>query len=71
MQPTPSKFAESVRAVVTAAGVSTKQVADVIGVSESTARRRLNGDLPFTVGEIQLLSQHLDLSVAALMGVSV
>lgn len=70
MQPTPRKFAESVRAAVAGAGVSVKQVADVIGVSESTARRRLNGDLPFTVNEIQLLSQHLDSSVAALMGMS-
>lgn len=70
MQPTPSKFAESVRAVIADAGVSVKEVAHVIGVSESTARRRLNGNLPFTVGEIQLLSQHLGLPVAALMGVA-
>ena len=71
MQPTPRKYAESVRMAVLAAGFSVRQVADVIGVSESTARRRLNGDLQFTVGEIHLLSQHLGLPVAALMGVSV
>jgi transcriptional regulator with XRE-family HTH domain len=69
MQPTPRKYAESVRAAVTASGHSVKEVADVIGVSESTARRRLNGELQFTVGEIQLLSQYLDVPVASLLGV--
>lgn len=68
MHPKPPDIAESVRAVVIASGRSVKEVADVIGVSESTARRRLKGELQFTVGEIQLLAQYLDQPVSALMG---
>lgn len=56
------QVARNVAAAVSAAGETTKNVAEATGIARMTLTRRLTGATPFTVAELALIARHLDLT---------
>jgi plasmid maintenance system antidote protein VapI len=52
------------------AGVSTKSLAEATGIPRTTLARRLTGNSPWTLEELDLLAQHFDTTPLALVEVA-
>jgi transcriptional regulator with XRE-family HTH domain len=59
--------AGSVRAELARRGITGRELAAALGRSERTVRRRLSGDLPFTVDELTAVAGFLDIPVGSLL----
>lgn len=59
--------AERVRGLMVAAGESEKSLAERTGIPRATLGRRLTGNSPFTVSELDALADHYATTTAALV----
>jgi transcriptional regulator with XRE-family HTH domain len=62
-----SDTAGAVRAELARRRLSGRDLAAALGWSERTLRRRLGGDLPFTVDELLAVAKFLEIPVAELL----
>lgn len=60
--------AQAVRREVGDRRLSARQVGEIIGVITSGTHRRLTGEIPFKLDELQALADAWDLPVATLLG---
>lgn len=61
-----SAITGQIRAELARKLVDSSEVASWLCISEATVRRRLTGSHPFTLGEIQILAEHLGVKVSDL-----
>lgn len=64
------KVARRVRGLVAEAGINQREAADIIEVSQQGMSRRLTGTTPFTLDELEVLAERLDVSLAYMLCVS-
>lgn len=62
-----SSVASNVRAELARRKVKGRELAAALGWSERTTRRRLAGELPFTVDELTEVAKHLKMPTADLL----
>lgn len=63
------RVAHSIRARLRANGVSQSTVAEVLGTSQAAVSRRLVGDVPLSVEDLDVIAQLLDVAIADLLEV--
>ena len=61
-------IAENVRAVVARRRIRQTAIAEHLGLNQQQVSRRLNGQVPISAAELQLLAQLLEVPVADLYG---
>ena len=49
-------------------GKSRSDIAELLGTTRESVRRRLNGDVTFRVDELQKIARYLGVPIAALIG---
>lgn len=59
--------AARIRSVMHEKRVSQRDVAAVLNVSQTAVFRRLNGDVDFSVGQLRLVAEHLEVEPAYLL----
>jgi transcriptional regulator with XRE-family HTH domain len=67
-QTTTERVAASVRAEAARRRLTTRELADVVGVSTATMQRRLRAELEFPVSELARLAEHLGVPIERLVG---
>lgn len=58
---TQEQVAANVRAEVAAAGMTIKQLGEVLGLGERAASRRWHGEVAYTIDELAKLGAHFDI----------
>lgn len=67
-QPTPPlRASEAARRRVLASGERQPTLAKVLGISQAQVSRRLSGQVPFTLADLDKLAAHLGIPVAELL----
>lgn len=65
--PTTQTVASRISDLMASNGVSTKALADQTGIARMTLARRLTGNSPFTIAELDALAAHFNTTTAALV----
>ncbi len=60
-------IAGNARAEIARRRVRQSDLVDVLGVSQPALSRRLNGEVDFTIGELQALAAYLEISLEQLL----
>jgi len=63
----PDRVAVNVRAEMAAQRRSAVQLASLLAIGHRAALRRVNGEMPFSLGELDKVAAWLDVSVSSLM----
>jgi transcriptional regulator with XRE-family HTH domain len=68
LQPLAKRLTANVRAELARRGISHRDAAQALGLTQSAASRRMRGDVEFSLSEVEQLAALLEIPVTELLG---